>query len=219
MSCTLCKHNLELAKCRACKARCEHNRDRSKCAECKSNNKGGGGLCVHLRQRHACKLCHTSKSLYCEHGKIKHRCHVCNPIGALMHRVRNHTYRAFKQNGYLKDVLSAGILGCTPLELREHIERKVNRWNSEHPGDFMNLETVVIDHIKPLSICKSIQDVHDCCHYTNLQPLSKVANGGKCAHWGDADEAFWRERIWKQWEYDGLYMPVVCRHISPNQKE
>jgi hypothetical protein len=60
------------------------------------------------------------------------------------------------------------IVGCTPEELKEHIEKQFTNgmsWeNHNHSGWH-------IDHIIPLSSAKNDEDVIRLCHYTNLQPL------------------------------------------------
>jgi hypothetical protein len=60
------------------------------------------------------------------------------------------------------------IIGCTPEELKIHIEKQFKKgmsWdNHSHDGWH-------IDHIIPLSIAKTEDEVYRLCHYTNLQPL------------------------------------------------
>jgi hypothetical protein len=58
------------------------------------------------------------------------------------------------------------IIGCTPQELKEHIEKKFKEgmsWN--------NRDKWHIDHIIPLSSGKTEEEILKLCHYTNLQPL------------------------------------------------
>ena len=58
------------------------------------------------------------------------------------------------------------IVGCTPIELKEHLEKQfVDGMNWENRGEWH------IDHIIPLSSAKTEEEVYKLCHYTNLQPL------------------------------------------------
>lgn len=63
------------------------------------------------------------------------------------------------------------IVGCTPQELKEHLEKQFvegmtwdtrNRWH--------------IDHIVPLSSAKTEEEFYELCHFTNLQPLWAIDN-------------------------------------------
>ena len=67
------------------------------------------------------------------------------------------------------------LIGCTPDELRQHLESKFEQWmNWENQG----LGGWDVEHIIPMSkfnlICPVQQ--HACCHYSNLQPMEHIAN-------------------------------------------
>jgi len=58
------------------------------------------------------------------------------------------------------------ILGCSILEFKSYLEQKFE------PGmTWQNQGKWHIDHIKPLSLANSINDIHILNHYINLQPL------------------------------------------------
>ena len=59
------------------------------------------------------------------------------------------------------------IIGCSPLYLKEYIEKKFTE------GMCWNLvgKEIHIDHIIPLSSAKTEEEIYKLCHYTNLQPL------------------------------------------------
>ena len=60
------------------------------------------------------------------------------------------------------------IVGCTPFELKDHIQKQfLEGMNWENYG-FRGWH---IDHIIPLAACENNDDVHKLCHYTNLQPM------------------------------------------------
>ena len=58
------------------------------------------------------------------------------------------------------------IVGCTPSELKEHLERKFTDGMS-----WQNQGSWHIDHIVPLSSAQTEEEIYKLCHYTNLQPL------------------------------------------------
>jgi hypothetical protein len=77
--------------------------------------------------------------------------------------------------GENKSVSTMKLIGCTPDELRQHLESKFEQWmNWENQG----LGGWDVEHIIPMSkfnlICPVQQ--HACCHYSNLQPMEHIAN-------------------------------------------
>ena len=71
------------------------------------------------------------------------------------------------------------ILGCSFKELREYIESQWEDWMNWDNYGLYNGELNYgwdIDHIKPLSLCESEEDVYKLNHYTNLQPLCSYIN-------------------------------------------
>jgi hypothetical protein len=71
-------------------------------------------------------------------------------------------------NRYLKyrSTTTSEIVGCSPQELKEHLENKFV------PGmSWENRAEWHIDHIIPLSSAKTEEELYKLCHYTNLQPL------------------------------------------------
>ena len=59
------------------------------------------------------------------------------------------------------------IIGCSPQQLKEHIE---NKFTEGMCWDLLGKQ-IHIDHIIPLSLAKTEEEVYKLCHYTNLQPL------------------------------------------------
>ena len=51
------------------------------------------------------------------------------------------------------------------------------------------------------------EELLNCCHYTNFQPLLAEDNLEKYNKWSEADEVFWKENICGK-EYLPLYIPV-----------
>jgi hypothetical protein len=74
----------------------------------------------------------------------------------------------YTKNLNLKVGDTYSILGCTPIEFKQYIEKQFK------PGmgwDNYRLDGWHIDHIIPLCNAKTIEDVYKLCHHTNLQPL------------------------------------------------
>jgi hypothetical protein len=58
------------------------------------------------------------------------------------------------------------IIGCSPQELKEHLEKQfVSGMTWENRNEWH------IDHIIPLSLAQTEDELYKLCHYTNLQPL------------------------------------------------
>ena len=70
--------------------------------------------------------------------------------------------------GSNKNTKTFEIIGCTPPQLKEHLETQfVYGMSWENHGLF----GWHIDHIIPLSSAKTEEEIYRLCHYTNLQPL------------------------------------------------
>ena len=63
------------------------------------------------------------------------------------------------------------IVGCTPQELKIHLEEKfIKDMSWDNQGKWH------IDHIIPLSSAKTEEDLYKLCHFTNLQPMWAIDN-------------------------------------------
>jgi hypothetical protein len=65
------------------------------------------------------------------------------------------------------------IIGCTPQELKEHLEKQFKDGMTWENRGFYGWH---IDHIIPLSSANSEEELYKLCHYTNLQPLWAIDN-------------------------------------------
>lgn len=87
-------------------------------------------------------------------------------------------YRALK--GASKALKPMEYLGCSALELREHLEDQfTDGMTWENYGEWE------IDHVRP---CASFdftkeEDIHACFHFTNTQPLWRADNRRKKDKW------------------------------------
>ena len=226
-----CQHNKNRYKCVECGGSqiCQHKRERSKCVECGSGSVcqhkkirsvcikcGGGSICPHKRVRSQCKECEGSQicqhkrlrfschfcggSQICQHDKRKAECKICEPIKYLVHLQRKHIWRIMQQSDIEKTQPSIEYLGCSAVYFKEYISKKMTTE--------MTFENIHYDHIKPVSIfdLNNPDELLECCHYTNFQPLLATDNLEKSNKWNDECELFWRENICGK-EYLKIYNP------------
>lgn len=91
-------------------------------------------------------------------------------------RVRFKTFLRLKNLKKINSTMT--LIGCSPEELRSHIEKQFKHGMS---WDNYGLKGWHVDHIKPLSLAKSMQEIidGDYMHYTNFQPLWAAENISK----------------------------------------
>ena len=79
--------------------------------------------------------------------------------------------------GYKKKSSLNKIIGCDWNTLKQHLEGQFNdKMNWANYGDYWE-----IDHILPLASAKTIDEIYELSHYTNLQPLYWKDNRKKSA--------------------------------------
>lgn len=89
-----------------------------------------------------------------------------DPLFAMASRFRVNLHQALKSRGLSKTSQSARILGCSWQEFRDRITTQFL------PGmSWDNRAEWHLDHIVPLALAKTEQDVRDLNHYSNLRPL------------------------------------------------
>lgn len=96
-----------------------------------------------------------------------------DPMFKIKEQVRNMIRTSFRKKGLLKSKKTEEILGCN-LDFFYKYLLKTFYNNYGYEYDFK--ECVEIDHIKPLKLAKTEQDVIDLCNYTNLQLLKSKDN-------------------------------------------
>jgi len=89
-----------------------------------------------------------------------------NPLFRLKSLVRNRTIKFLKLKKVNKSSKTFEMIGCTPMELKSHIEKLFL-----YGMTWKNQSLWHIDHIVPLSSAKNEDDIFKLCHYSNLQPL------------------------------------------------
>jgi hypothetical protein len=192
---SICEHNRLKSQCKECGGAsiCEHSRIKSRCKEC-----GGGSICEHNRRKSECKECGGSQ--ICEHNRQKSQCKECSPLLCLIHLQRTNIARIMKQTNIEKTKPSIEYLGCSAEYFRVYIKSKMT--------EDMTFDNIHYDHIKPVSVfdLEIEEELLNCCHYTNFQPLLATDNLVKSNKWNDEDEVFWKENICGK-EYIPLYIP------------
>lgn len=122
----------------------------------------------------ACKMCNRKNT----NKWMKQKRKTCN-IYRFKSNVRQLVYTSFKRgsNQFSKKAKTENILGCTIEEFRSYIESKFT--------DGMSLDNYGkwhLDHIKPLALAKTEEEIVKLNHYTNFQPLwaaDNIAKGSK----------------------------------------
>jgi hypothetical protein len=91
-----------------------------------------------------------------------------NPMYKIISSCRSRIRQAFKNKKFLKCGKTFDLINCTPEFLKEHLSKQFKiGMTLENYGKF----GWHIDHIIPLASAKTIEDVKELCHFTNLQPL------------------------------------------------
>lgn len=85
--------------------------------------------------------------------------------------IRSRTSTAFKRKRWVKNGGSEKLLGCSFEEAKAYLEKLfVDGMSWENYGEWQ------IDHIIPISIAKTEEEMTKLCHFSNLQPLWKEDN-------------------------------------------
>lgn len=111
---------------------------------------------------------------------------INNPLYKLSHNVRNRINQYLKTNSILKTKRTFNIIGCSPDDLKKHLE---NQFIDDMCWGNYGLYGWHIDHIIPLKSAKTEDDLYKLCHYRNLQPLWANENLSKGSKISDAHES------------------------------
>ena len=97
----------------------------------------------------------------------------------LKHNIRTAIINSFRYRTFNKKNKTLKILGCSFEDFKLHLESKFEPWMSWSNYGLYNGEKNFgwdIDHIIPLSIANTEEEVIKLNHYTNLQPLCSYIN-------------------------------------------
>lgn len=101
-----------------------------------------------------------------------------DPLFKLKEQIRVSINKGFKKQNFNKPLITEKILGCSFKEFKLYIESKFESWMTwENHGNF-NKEKLTwqIDHIIPISLAKTKEEIIKLNHFTNLQPLETKKN-------------------------------------------
>jgi len=99
--------------------------------------------------------------------KMKIRYHN-DDIFRIKTNIRNRMRLFLKKHHMVKLSKTFEIVGCSPEELKEHLEKQFDDRMSWENYGFYGWH---IDHKLPLDYGKTEDEIYKLCHYTNLQPL------------------------------------------------
>lgn len=94
----------------------------------------------------------------------------------LKHNIRSNILRAYKNSGFKKSLKTTEILGCSLEQLKIHLD---NTFYNNYGRSLSCQDNIHIDHIKPVSIAKTEDELVELNHYTNLQLLLAEDNLSK----------------------------------------
>lgn len=90
-----------------------------------------------------------------------------DPLHRLKLVISNRIRKSIQRRGQVKSTKATAILGCTIEQLYEHLKiSAINRY-----GKFFPQRRYDIDHIVPVSLAKTEEDLIRLNHYSNLQYL------------------------------------------------
>jgi hypothetical protein len=173
------ENNIELLQCKYCDNEKEINffKTKNKCKDC-----------FNIMKRNYVKnnieQCKLTNKRYNDSNKEKRNEKRRNrmlfdDLYSLTCNIRAAIGSSFKNNGYKKGSKTEEILGCTFDELKFHLESNFEDWmNWDNHGKY-NGELNYgwdIDHILPISIAQSEEEVVKLNNYNNLQPLCSYVN-------------------------------------------
>ncbi len=89
-------------------------------------------------------------------------------------RLRSRLYKFLKLKGFTKKCKFNEYVGCSPEQLRIHLEKRFLRGMK-----WSNYGLWHIDHIIPISVAKTEKSIYRLFHFSNLQPLWALDNISK----------------------------------------
>lgn len=116
---------------------------------------------------------------YARNAKYKREQMQNNPVFRFKENTRTLIRNSMTKKYGTKRGKTIEILGCTLDDFNKYIESQFDsNMTWENYGSYWE-----IDHIKPLALAKTIEEVITLNHFTNLQPLEKKANREKWDYW------------------------------------
>lgn len=101
-----------------------------------------------------------------------------DPIFKLEDNIRSLITGSFKNKNFRKNSKTQNILGCNIEDFKRHIESQFEFWMTwDNHGKYnKDFKTWQLDHIKPVSLATSEQELIEINHFSNFQPLEAILN-------------------------------------------
>ena len=123
----------------------------------------------------------SAKTYHREYNRNKQK---TDPIYRMMKSLRSRLHKALENQGVKKDIHSKKLFGADQEFVWKHLESLFNSGMARENYGFKGWH---IDHIKPMSAfdLSDPEQLKECCHYKNLQPLWWYDNLSKGKNYGN----------------------------------
>lgn len=111
----------------------------------------------------------------------KHAVRKAKPICAFADRIRRRLRHVLKKGGVSKPAPTFSLLGYQPAALHTHLSRYLNNPCEVCHKIVLTVATSHIDHIQPIAVAKSLEDVVRLNALTNLRLICARCNLSKQA--------------------------------------
>ena len=106
-----------------------------------------------------------------KYAQYMHKRRKSDPLFKLTTTCRTRIFQALQRRSYKKTKCSLELVGCSWLELQQHLESQFTEGMSwDNYGEWH------VDHIIPLCSAATEEEMLELFHYTNLQPLWAADN-------------------------------------------
>lgn len=118
---------------------------------------------------------------YCKKNRLKLNLYAVkrrksNVNARISHNIRGRIRDFLKNRNLSKNNRTFKIIGCTPTELKIHLQNRFKDGMSWKNYGYYGWH---IDHIIPLDSGKDEKEIYELCHFSNLQPLWHNDNQSK----------------------------------------
>ena len=145
------------------------------CFEKHKDSKRTIGICKkcnkekHIHAKGLCSSCYKT-----EWAKQKRKEDSLFNFSSNVRSLISHSFDRANGKGLVKNYTTEQILGCSIIEFQKYIESQFQEGMS-----LDNYGKWHLDHIKPISLAQTEEEVIKLCHYSNFQPLWAKENMSK----------------------------------------
>lgn len=144
--------------------------------KCKKNRSGLRSECRYCQKEIDRKYREANR----EKERIRHKEYFekrrQDPVKRLADDSRSRIRNAYEHGNKSENSFASKITGLSPNELRKYL---IETYEANYGESFDENEKVEIDHIIPISLASSEEEVIKLCHYSNLQLLKAEDNKRK----------------------------------------